>query len=367
MQVRLRFGAGMAGMAPDRPSLGWLAGLVAPSGLADLDLDGDGAAADRAADRALLRESTRTLSCSPARPTPPTFPTSCACSPPSSSRRAGTRPCSPASATAAVESFDLHFSSAAARAARELGGVLRPNDQRWRPIEKAEMEAVTVEQFRDFFTPLLAAGPVHAIIVGDVELEAAVEAVRRTVGGAAAPARAAHPGQRRPRFSRRRPIRQPRTLHPPGRSQPGLCPDRLVDARRHRAYPRAARAGARRQHVRDPTVRPAARGGGRDLLARRLASSPPTPSPTGGCSTPRPRSGRPARRPSSGSPARSSPTSPPGRPQPDEFARAQNPVHHRHRAAARDQRLLGRARSRIGSAASVTSRMCAPISPIIGR
>jgi zinc protease len=84
--------------------------------------------------------------------------------------------------TAAVESFDLHFSSASARAAREMGGVLRPNDQRWRPIEKSEMEAVTVNQFRDFFTPLLSVGPVHAIIVGDTDLETAVAAMRRTVG-----------------------------------------------------------------------------------------------------------------------------------------------------------------------------------------
>src|SRR5690606_21821906 len=84
--------------------------------------------------------------------------------------------------TAAVESFDLNAASASARAGRELGGVIRPNDQRWRPVEKAEMQAVTVEQFRDFYAPYLAQGPVNAIIVGDVELEAAIEAVRRTVG-----------------------------------------------------------------------------------------------------------------------------------------------------------------------------------------
>ena len=40
VQVRLRFGRGMAGLSPERPSLAWLSGLVAGSGLADLDLDG---------------------------------------------------------------------------------------------------------------------------------------------------------------------------------------------------------------------------------------------------------------------------------------------------------------------------------------
>ncbi|HYN46505.1 MAG TPA: pitrilysin family protein, partial [Allosphingosinicella sp.] len=39
VQVRLRFGGGLTAIAPDRPSYGWLAGLVAPSGLARLDLD----------------------------------------------------------------------------------------------------------------------------------------------------------------------------------------------------------------------------------------------------------------------------------------------------------------------------------------
>jgi zinc protease len=72
-----------------------------------------------------------------------------------------------------------------------MGGVIRPNDQRWRPIEQSEMAAVTVEQFRDFFAPLLAAGSVHAIIVGDTSLDAAVDAMRRTV--AALPARPERP------------------------------------------------------------------------------------------------------------------------------------------------------------------------------
>ncbi len=174
------------------------------------------------------------------------------------------------------------------------------------------MEAVTVEQFRDFFVPLLGAGPVHAIIVGDVELEAAVEAMRRTVGGAAAAARAAHPAPTRPRCGRRRPTRR-RALHPSGRPQSGLCADRLVDAGRQRADPRAARAGARRQHVRDAAVRPAARGGGRDLFARRRPSRRRRLPRLGRSSTPRPRSGRRAPTPSSASPARSSPTSPPAR------------------------------------------------------
>jgi len=190
IQIRLRFGHGIAGLAPDRPSLGWLSGLIAPSGLADLDLDGLerlvtgrriglGFAMDEDAfvlsgqtDPRDLEDQLRLLT---AKLLSPRW---------DAALFARFR-------TAAVESFNLHSSSAAARAAREAGGVLRPNDQRWRPIERAEMEAVTVEQFQAFFEPLLAAGPVHAIIVGDVELETAVAAMRGTV--AALPRRAEAP------------------------------------------------------------------------------------------------------------------------------------------------------------------------------
>jgi zinc protease len=181
VQVRLRFGAGLAGLAPDRPSLGWLGGLVAPSGLAGLDLEGmerlltgrriglsfgvdeDAFVLAGQTNPADLTDQLRLLTTKLTHPSwdPALF--------------ARFR-------TGALESFDLHFSSASARASRELGGVIRPNDRRWRPIEREEMAAVTAEQFRDFFTPLLAQGPVHAIIVGDMELEAAVEAMRRTVG-----------------------------------------------------------------------------------------------------------------------------------------------------------------------------------------
>ena len=227
-------------MSPTRPSLGWLAGLVAPSGLANLDLSGmerlltgrriglsfgideNAFVLGGATNAADLPDQLRFLATKLVRPR-------------------WDAALLQRFRTAAVESFDLNFSSASARAGRELGGVIRPNDQRWRPIEKAEMQAVTVEQFRDFYAPYLAAGPVNAIIVGDVELEAAIEAVRRTIGALPRRPRA---GDRRPApRSCSPPAPNPRAppLHPSGRSRPGLCPDRLVDARR-----RARISGARR-------------------------------------------------------------------------------------------------------------------------
>lgn len=188
VSVRLRFGHGLAGLAPDRPSLGWLGGLVAPSGLAGLDLDGmerlltgrrmtlafgideDAFVLGGQTNAADLPDQLRLLATKLVAPNwdPALF----------ARFRAG-----------AVDSFDMHFTSASARANRELGAFVRPNDQRWRPIEREEMANATVDQFRDFYTPLLAAGPVHAVIVGDMELEAAVAAMTRTV--AALPARPA--------------------------------------------------------------------------------------------------------------------------------------------------------------------------------
>ena len=181
VSVQLRFGGGIAAMSPSRPSLGWLAGLIAPSGLANLDLSGmerlltgrriglafgideDAFVLGGATNAADLPDQLRFLAAKLVRPR-------------------WDAALLQRFRTAAVESFDLNLSSASARAARELGGVIRPNDQRWRPIEKAEMEAVTVDQFRNFFAPYLAAGPVNVIIVGDVGLEPAIEAVRRTIG-----------------------------------------------------------------------------------------------------------------------------------------------------------------------------------------
>jgi zinc protease len=180
IQVRLRFGAGIAGLDPARPSLGWLAGLVAPSGLAGLDLEGMerlltgrriGLAFQTDEDAFVLAGQTNAADLTDQLRLLATKLTHPEWDPALLARFR----------SAAVESYDMHFSSASARASRELGGVVRPGDQRWRPIERQEMAAVTVEQFRDYYSPLLAQGPVHAIIVGEMELESAVEAIRATV------------------------------------------------------------------------------------------------------------------------------------------------------------------------------------------
>ena len=281
VQVRLRFGARRRrACAPDRPSLAWLAGLVAPSGLANLDLDGMerlltgrrmglSFAIDETAfalagqtNAADLPDQLRLLTL---KLTHPRWDRTLL------ARFRG----------AAVESFDLHFSSASARAARELGGVLRPGDERWRPIEKAEMEAVTVERFRAFYAPYLAQGPVHAIIVGDAELEAGGRGDAPHRRRVAAPARAPDPADGAGASAARARCGAAH-LHPSRRSQPGLCADRLVD---RSAASRISATGARWRSP--PTCsRPGCSTGCASRRAPPMRptrpTSPPTPLPTWG-------------------------------------------------------------------------------------
>jgi zinc protease len=180
VQVQLRFGDGMAALPSDRPSLAWLGSLVGPSGIADLDQDAMermltgrriGLAFGVGEDAFVLRGQTNAgdladqLRLLAAKLAHPRWDAALF-----GRYRAN-----------ALQSYRLAFASASARASREFGAVSRPGDMRWQPVEREAITEITLDQFRDFFTPLLTEGSVHAIIVGDVDLEAAVEAMRRTV------------------------------------------------------------------------------------------------------------------------------------------------------------------------------------------
>ena len=188
--VQVRFGHGLVGLNPDRPSLAWLGGLVGPSGLADLDLDGmerlmtgrrmsitfgvgeDAFELQAATSSPDLADQLRLLATKLAYPR-------------------WDAPLFARFKTSALQSYDLSFASATSRAGRELGGFTRGGDERWAPVEKTEIASVELKDLQDYFTPLLASGPVDVVIVGDVPLDDAVDAVRKTIG--ALPARQAPP------------------------------------------------------------------------------------------------------------------------------------------------------------------------------
>jgi zinc protease len=184
--ARLRFGAGLAGLDPARPALTWASGFVGPSGVGDLDLDAmerlltgrriglsfgvdeDAYVLSAATNSADLPDQLRLLT---AKLTHPRWD-------PALFRRFQ---------TSAIESFDLQFATASARGQRELSGLVRPGDRRFEPLSREQLAAATPEALQAFYAPRLAQGPVHAVIVGDVTLDRAVDAMRRTI--AALPAR----------------------------------------------------------------------------------------------------------------------------------------------------------------------------------
>jgi zinc protease len=192
VQVQLRFGEGLTGLPKDRASLAWLGGLVGPSGLATLDLDAMerlltgrriGLSFGTSEDAFVLGSSTngtdladqlRLLA------TKLAFPRWDA--PLLARFKAG-----------ALEQYDLSFASASARASREFAGFTRGGDKRWTPVEKEAIAKVSLPELQAFFSPLLANGPIEAIIVGDVDVETAVAAMAKTVGALPprAPARVA--------------------------------------------------------------------------------------------------------------------------------------------------------------------------------
>ena len=190
VSVTLRFGRGMAGLPADRKSLAWLAPLLGSTGIGPFDLDGlERLLTGRrlsmsfaiAEDALELRGTTRAEELD------------------DQLRLLATKIVAPhfdaalfqRSKIAALENYELAFSSASARMGREFGAVARGGDPRWQPWDKAEIEKITAGDFEAFMTPLLAEGPVEAIVVGDVDLETAVAAMLKTV--AALPVRTQAP------------------------------------------------------------------------------------------------------------------------------------------------------------------------------
>ncbi|HYJ84307.1 MAG TPA: insulinase family protein [Allosphingosinicella sp.] len=209
VSVGLRFGRGMAALPADRKSLAWMAPLLGSTGVGPLDLDGlERLLTGRRMsisfglddDSLVLRGSTRAeelgdqLRLLATKIVAPHFD-------PALFQR---------SKTSALESYDLAFSSASSRLGREFPALARGGDPRWKPFDKAEIERLRHEDFEAFMAPLLARGPVEAVIVGDVDLETAVAAMLKTV--AALPRR---PEVRAPAESLR--VRPPRASAEPVR------------------------------------------------------------------------------------------------------------------------------------------------------
>jgi zinc protease len=180
VQVSLRWGQGLLGLSPGKPSLAWAGGLVGPSGFANLDLDaverlmtgrrvalGFGISEDAfelsgSTNGQELGDQLRIMATKLAYPR-------------------WDAPLFARFKTGALQSYDLAFASASARAGRELSAFTRSGDQRWAPVEKAQLAGTQLADVERYFQPLLKPGPVDGIIVGDVDIESAVQAFSRTI------------------------------------------------------------------------------------------------------------------------------------------------------------------------------------------
>src|SRR3546814_19876745 len=65
-----------------------------------------------------------------------------------------------------LESYELHFASASARAKREFPLFSRGGDARWAAPSREAIARAAPEQFEAVFAPLLAQGPLPALQLG---------------------------------------------------------------------------------------------------------------------------------------------------------------------------------------------------------
>jgi zinc protease len=90
----------------------------------------------------------------------------------------------------AVSEYDGFAMSSLAVMQRDLQYLLSGRDARWKVQPPAAVKTLTPAQFRQFWEPLLASGPVEILLFGDFDRDAAVRAIEGTIG-AMKPRRAA--------------------------------------------------------------------------------------------------------------------------------------------------------------------------------
>ncbi len=109
-----------------------------------------------------------------------------------------------------LASYGSQDNSAYAVVNRDLEGVLHAGDQRWTAPDRADIERLTAERLKAYWSPLLAEGSIEVAIFGDFDRDTAIEEAARTFGALPARPDAALPPAERtqPVFSHtRQPIR----------------------------------------------------------------------------------------------------------------------------------------------------------------
>lgn len=83
---------------------------------------------------------------------------------------------------AALSAFSGYGASPTGILSRDLNGLLHAGDPRWKTPTPEQVKALTPAQFRAFWEPLLASGPIEVQVFGDFKTEDAVAAISRSLG-----------------------------------------------------------------------------------------------------------------------------------------------------------------------------------------
>ena len=82
-------------------------------------------------------------------------------------------------AAADYDSFEM---SAVAMMQRDMQYLVTGKDARWKVPTPAEVKSLTPKNFRAFWEPILASGPVEVLLFGDFKRDDAVAALAKSIG-----------------------------------------------------------------------------------------------------------------------------------------------------------------------------------------
>lgn len=83
---------------------------------------------------------------------------------------------------AALIGYDSYSASPQAVLERDLEWLVRGKDPRWKTPDKEDFSKLTAENFKQFWKPILASGPIELMLFGDFDRDQAVEAILKTFG-----------------------------------------------------------------------------------------------------------------------------------------------------------------------------------------
>ncbi|HEY3798352.1 MAG TPA: insulinase family protein [Caulobacteraceae bacterium] len=179
--VRVRFGDGLEGLPPDRQSMLWAGSALIEGGLKQISADDAeralagavyGASVGTDADAFVLSGATRPADLETQMQVLTAYISDPAWRPEAYQRL-----------QAFTETLDDQMAATDTGVlSRDLAGLLHAGDGRWTHPSKDQIAAETESQLEAAYAPSLASGPIEVVVVGDITVEKAIDAVAGTFG-----------------------------------------------------------------------------------------------------------------------------------------------------------------------------------------